>query len=171
MAAFRELYLTILVLLFSQISGQWSGSSTIKQCGSSNLNIVFNFSLGSEHFFERYWYLNSTMNRIATVDSTGFLTVTPPFSSRVTLYGMNGITLDNANRSDSGIYLLIIITDSTWTFLTATTTVIINGMYDCSHSLNNVFCLFLPPPSKKGIVKLLFVEILFCLIKIFNIAF
>ncbi|KAL3862883.1 hypothetical protein ACJMK2_008827, partial [Sinanodonta woodiana] len=66
---------------------QWSGNATIKHCGSSELTITFNFSIGGETFFERSWYLNSITNKIATVNKTGFLTVEPPYISRLTLSG------------------------------------------------------------------------------------
>ncbi|KAL3837247.1 hypothetical protein ACJMK2_022615 [Sinanodonta woodiana] len=150
MAAIRELYLTSFFVLFSHISGQWSGNATIKQCGSSDLTITFNFSLGGENFYHRAWYLNSTSNKIADVNRTGFLTVEPPFISRLTLSGMSGITLSHVNSSDSGSYLFFFITDANFNLMTATTTVIINGMYDLSYSPKNVFCLFTSPSNRFG---------------------
>ncbi|KAL3862874.1 hypothetical protein ACJMK2_008820 [Sinanodonta woodiana] len=130
MAAFRELCLTSLIILFSRISGQWSGNATMKHCGSSDLTINFNFSLGGETFYRRSWFLNSTAKKIAEVDRTGLLTVEPTYIGRFTLSGMNRITLSHVNSSDSGSYSFNIVTNGSFAYLTATTIVIINGMYD-----------------------------------------
>ncbi|KAL3862876.1 hypothetical protein ACJMK2_008822 [Sinanodonta woodiana] len=147
MAAFRELYITSFLVLVSQISGQWwSGNATIKHCGSSDLTIAFNFSLSGENFYSRSWGLNSSTNIIAEANSTGILTVQPPYISRLTLSGMNGITLSRVNSSDSGRYLFHIITDTSYKLMTATTTVIINEIPNIScipitqNYINSITC-------------------------------
>ncbi|KAL3860938.1 hypothetical protein ACJMK2_007033 [Sinanodonta woodiana] len=122
----KKVHLALVALLISVQKG--TGFSTVPldlpSCASLTANIYFNFSIDATESIigKRIWFLGS--GKIAESNGTT-LTPVASYSSRLTAYGTDGISLSNVIAADAGTYTYVIVLSPTASPFTATTTLLV----------------------------------------------